>query len=150
MIVHRLFTHPEVIPTLADLYLSEWEPYYGEAGPGDALADLEARCNCDALPIGMVAMEKGIVFGTVALDIDVTTRLTPSVVGLLVAPDHRERGVATALIGACEDLARELGHHRLYMSTTMLGHLLDRMAWQKTATTKFLNKEEGTVYAHDL
>ena len=43
MIIEHLSDHPDVISELADWYLSEWGPYYGHAGPGDAHADLEAR-----------------------------------------------------------------------------------------------------------
>lgn len=150
MIIERLSDHPEVIPTLAAWYLSEWEPYYGQAGPGIAQADLEARCNRKALPIGLVAMQGQQVLGTAALDLDVTTNLTPSVVGLLVGQDHRGRGVATELMKACEDLARQLGIQRIYISASVLGELLDRLGWQEMGAVQFLNEEQGSVYARDL
>ena len=95
----------EVIPTLTKWYQFEWEPYYGKDGPGNARVDLESRCNRDELPVGLVAIEDNQVLGTAALDLDVTTNLTPSVVGLLVGPAYRRRGIATALIKAAEDLA---------------------------------------------
>lgn len=54
------------------------------------------RCKHDTIPLGLVAIENGNVLGTAALDQDVTTKLTPLVVGLLVAPEHRRRGIATS------------------------------------------------------
>ncbi len=57
MIIEYLSDHPDTISELAGWYVSEWGPYYGDAGPGDARVDLEARLNQEALPIGIVAME---------------------------------------------------------------------------------------------
>ncbi len=149
MNIQLLADHAEVIPTLTDWYLSEWEPYYGLNGPGDARADLESRCNRDELPIGLVAIEDDQVSGTAALDLDVTTNLTPSVVGLLVEPACRRRGIATALLKATEEIARQLGHRRLYVSTTVLGGLLNQLGWEAMGAVQFLNAEQGSVYMRD-
>ena len=150
MIIEYLSDHPDTISELAGWYVSEWGPYYGDAGPGDARVDLEARLSQEALPIGIVAMEGAKVLATAALGFDVTTNLTPSIIGLLVGRDHRGMGIGTALIGSCVDVASNLGHPRLYVSTIILGDLLKSMGWQKMGETKFLNDEHGSVYVHDL
>ncbi len=148
--IELISDHLEVIPTLTDWYQSEWEPYYGKDGPGDARADLESRCNRDELPIGLVAIENNQVLGTAALDLDVTTDLTPSVVGLLVAPAYRHQGIATALLNAAEELARQLGYRRIFVSTTILGDLLNQLGWEAMGAVQFLNAEQGSVYVCDL
>ena len=150
MNIELLADHADVIPTLLEWYLLEWEPYYGAHGPGDARADLESRCNSDAIPIGLVAMEAGEVRGTVALDLDLATNLTPSVVGLLVGTDWRGRGIATALLESAEVLAQRLGYDRLYISTTILGDLLVRLGWQPLGEVEFLNNEQGSVFVREL
>ena len=150
MAIELISDHLEVIPTLTEWYQSEWEPYYGKNGPGNARADLESRCNRDELPIGLVAIEDNQVLGTAALDLDVTTNLTPSVVGLLVGPAYRRRGIATALLNTAEDLARQLGYRRLYVSTTILGDLLNQLGWEAMGAVQFLNAEQGSVYLRDL
>ncbi len=150
MNIELLADHAEVIPALTDWYLSEWEPYYGANGPGDARFDLESRCNREEIPIGLVALEGNQVCGTAALDLDAATNLSPSVVGLLVAPDHRKRGIATALLDAAENLARQLGYSRLYISTTVLGTLLERMGWHTLGEVEFLNAEQGSIYTRSL
>ena len=150
MKIELITDHLEVIPTLTDWYLAEWEPYYGDDGPGNPQADLESRCNRDELPIGLVALEGDEVLGTAALDLDVTTNLTPSVVGLLVGPAYRRRGIATALLKAIEETARELGYGRLYVSTSALGELLQRLGWEAMGEVQFLNAEPGSVYRRDL
>lgn len=149
VVIELIADNASVITTLSEWYQSEWEPYYGTDGPGDARRDLESRCNHDRLPIGLVAMEDNQVLGTAALDLDVTTNLTPSIVGLLVGSDHRHQGVATALLGAIEKLACQLGHRRLYVSTTVLGDLLNRLGWKEMGEVEFLNAEQGSVYVRD-
>ncbi len=150
MNIALLTDHTDVIPTLVDWYLLEWEPFYGPAGPGDARADLESRCNREGIPAGLVAMEADQVVGVVALDLDTATNLTPSVVGLLVRHDQRGRGIATSLLQAAESLAKRLGFSRLYVSTTALGELLQRTGWHRYGVAEFLNDECGSIYARDL
>lgn len=150
MNIELLADHSESIPMLANWYVSEWEPHYGVNGTGDARADLESRRNRDEIPIGFVAIEDGAVCGTAALDLDVTTGLTPSVVGLLVARSQRGRGIATALLESAEALARRLGYNRLYVSTTVLGDMLSRMGWYAHGKVEFINEEQGSIFARDL
>ena len=150
MHVDLLARHAETIPLLTDWYLREWEPYYGRHGPGDAKRDLESRCNYDRLPIGLIAIKDGEAVGTAALDLDSSTNLTPSVVGLVVRPGQRKKGVATALLVSAEETARHLGFDRLYISTTVLGDRLTRLGWQAGAQVKFINDEVGSVFAKAL
>ncbi len=150
MLIEPICDHCEAISTLALWYEAEWQPYYGVDGPGDARADLEARCNRYQIPIGLVAVEDDRILGTVALDLDVTTNLTPSVVGLLVGRDYRRRGIATSLLGAAESCARQLGYSQLCMSTSVLGDMLQRTGWKVLGEVRFLNAEQGTVLVRDL
>lgn len=150
MNIELLAEHAESIPKLVDWYASEWEPYYGTDGPGDALADLRSRCNRGEIPIGLVAIEEGKILGTTALDVDAATDLVPSVVGLLVRPSQRRRGIALALLERAEALARELGYSRIFVSTAILGDLLVRMGWRSHGEVNFASGEIGTVYVKDL
>ena len=150
MRIEHLSDHLDAVSELASWYVAEWEPYYGDTGPGDARADLVARTSREALPVGFVAIEDGRVVGTVALGLDVTTNLTPSIIGLLVARNHRGRGIGTGLIETCIDVARKFGHQRLYVSTSVLCSLLDRTGWKEMGETKFLNDEHGSVYVRDI
>lgn len=142
--------HSGVIDTLAGWYAREWPPYYGDHGPGDAMKDLESRCNRDRLPLGIIAIEDGQTLGTAALDSDAATGLTPSVVGLLVARDYRGKGVANALLEAVERVARDLGYDELFMSTSILGETLVRKGWIEKGKVTFLNDERGRVYERSL
>ena len=148
--IELLADHSESIPMLADWYESEWPPYYGAEGPGEARTDLESRCNRDEFPIGLVAADGTNVYGTAAIDLDQATGLAPSVVGLLVWPPRRRRGIATALIQSAEFHARRLGYNRLYLSTSILGNLLLRVGWHSLREVRFANNEQGTIYVRDL
>ena len=150
MDIRPIADQTDVLPTLIDWYRSEWEPYYGIDGPGDARADLQSRCNRQKIPIGLVAVEANQVLGTASLDLDVTTNLTPSVVGLLVGREYRRKGIATALLKSAENIARQLDYSQLYISTTVLGHFLIREGWKPLGSAKFLNDEQGEVYVRDL
>ena len=150
MNIALLADHIEVLPTLADWYRNEWEPYYGVDGPGDALADLESRCNKNALPIGLVALEGDQVQGVAALDLDVATNLIPSVVGLLVAVEYRGQGVATQLLESAKSVAERLGYSRVYISTTILGDHLLRKGWRSSGSVRFLSDEQGSIYSFNL
>jgi GNAT superfamily N-acetyltransferase len=148
--VALLANHAECIDVLADWFVREWEPYYGKRGPGDARADLAARCNRDRLPIGLVALQDDQVLATAALDREAATGRVPAVVGLLVAPGYRGRGIASALLAAAETLTRELGYDELFMSTSILGEWLKRKGWQEEDDVQFLNGERGRVYVRTL
>jgi GNAT superfamily N-acetyltransferase len=135
--VELLADHAGCVDVLADWFAQEWAPYYGPGGAGDARADL-------------AAIRDGRVLGTAALDRDTATGPTPSVVGLLVAPDCRGRGVASALLESAERLAGQLGYDELFMSTSVLQVLLQRNGWQQTGDVEFLNNERGKVFVRHL
>ena len=149
MTVEPLVNHKDAIPTLVKWYESEWKPYYGINGPGDAQTDLISRCK-DTIPMGLIAIENGDVLGTAAIDKDVATNLTPSIVGLLVAPEYRRRGIATSLISAAEKWASQLKYRKLYVSTTVLGNMLQNLGWTQIDEVEFINAEYGSVYMRKL
>ena len=150
MIVEFLADHPLAIPKLADWYKAVWEPYYGDAGPGDALADLRARCNRGTLPVGLVAMDGDKVLGTAAVGFDVSANLAPSIIGLLVDQNHRRSGVAAALIESSVKTARRQGHQQIFISSSVLGSFLDQTGWREMGSVEFLNDEHGSIYVLDL
>ena len=150
MNIELLTDHPEVIDELATSYETEWVAYYSDGGPGDARADLASRCNRDRAPIGLVALEESRVLGTIALDHDEATGLAPSVVGLLVVPEARGKGLARELLESAERLARELGYDELFISTSILHGMLRRQGWQEHGEVEFLNNERGKIFVRNL
>lgn len=143
----------EALPELIGWYESEWEPYYGEDGPGDAAADLEQACQKDALPLAILAQtEHGLVAGVGALrreSLPSHRHLTPWITGLLVAPPFRSYGVASTLVARLEDEARRLGFPKLFVATDTASAIVERRGWKPIGRAPTL-REETSVYALEL
>lgn len=146
MRIDLLADHKNLLPTLQTWFEREWQAYYGSGGPGDAVADLRSRCNRGEFPSALVAIKGTTPLGVVALDIDVSTQLSPSIVGLLVDEKQRGRGIARQLIASAERLARSLGYQELYFSTTVLGSYLSRNGWESIGEVTFANEQEGLIF----
>jgi predicted N-acetyltransferase YhbS len=96
---------------------------------------LQKHVNKDTLPIGWVAHADGQVFGTAALrvhDLEGREDLTPWLGGVFVLPEHRHRGVASALCRAAEERAWLLGFEALYLFTPDQQALYARLGWRKS------------------
>jgi GNAT superfamily N-acetyltransferase len=156
LIIKLLADHPEAITTLKKLFESEWEPYYGAAGPGDAETDIKNSANRTELPITIVAIVDGNICGTAALKMESVTTYPdffPWLAGLLVAPAYRRQGIGEQLITEIEKLAKQLGYKEIYVGTGeksgMSEITLDRRSW------KFIDKSdyfvsEASVYKKSL
>ena len=113
-----LADYPQAIPILKDLFESEWEPYYGNNGPGDAESDLASSSNRTLLPIALIALKEGLVCGTAALksqSVTVYPDLSPWLAALVVAPKFRKSGIGSKLIAEIESLAKTLGYVEIYV-----------------------------------
>lgn len=116
-----LADHPEALGELERWFVREWEPYYGPKGPGDARRDLAERLQRDRIPLALVAHWDGVLCGTAGLcPVSITTHrhLTPWLAALVVAPEHRGRGIGGRLVRAVEERARDLGFRSLYVGTS--------------------------------
>ncbi len=130
--IELLADNPEQVPVLAGWFEAEWGFYYGKGGRGDARTDLDAYSGRDALPVAVVAIERGELRGIAALkatSIASHGHLSPWAAAGLVQPEHRGRGIGSALVGAVEGLARRFGYARLYCGTSTAGTLLERRRW---------------------
>jgi predicted N-acetyltransferase YhbS len=71
-------------------------------------------------PVSFVAERDGEALGTATLDTDdlpARPELTPWLASVLVRPDRRRQGVASALVRAVEAHAAGLGHRELWLFT---------------------------------
>ncbi|MEZ4224760.1 MAG: GNAT family N-acetyltransferase [Polyangiaceae bacterium] len=145
--VEYLLTCPELLPTLAQWFRAEWEPYYGKSGPGDAEEDLSASMRRDELPLCLVALEGDALLGTISLGASSIShpQCTPWGRALLVAPFARGRGVGSALVAAVEVEARRLGYAELFMSTDSANRIVERRGWKAIDTAPSL-RGPVTVY----
>ena len=110
--IARLADRPEALPTVAGWFSSEWP---------DHPVDLSQGCV-------LVACEAGEPLGTVSLRahaLDGHPQLAPGLGGLYVAPAHRRRGVASALVRA----AMTMGNVELYAATAHARGVFERLGW---------------------
>jgi GNAT superfamily N-acetyltransferase len=150
--VEYLADHPEVIPILKEWFETEWESYYGPAGPGDAYSDLLAYANRDELPVGVVAFLEDEVRGVAALkseSITTHSHLGPWAAAGLVSPLYRRRGIGTELVRAIEQIAKNLGYARIYCGTFTANRILERRGWQFMQRVKY-NGEHVSIYQKAL
>ncbi len=128
--------------TLAEWFIEEWTPWYGPAGQGDAVADLAACKNRDALPLCLLALNaEGEVLGTAALKADSVGSAHaagPWLAALLVGQPYRGKGIATALVAAVENEAARMGFDAIYTSTDSAEGLVTRRGWRAVGTSRSL------------
>ncbi len=151
-IVH-LLDRPQILPVLADWFIGEWRPWYGPDGKGDAKADLSACNNRDTLPVCLVALDDaGEALGTIAIrETSVGSGLAqgPWLTGLYVAPEHRGKGVGTALVAALEREAARLHFKAVYTSTDAADGIMRRRGWESIGSAQSL-RGEVAVFRRDL
>jgi GNAT superfamily N-acetyltransferase len=140
------------IPLLTRLFIKEWGPYYGPAGPGDAEKDLHECCNRDDLPIALVALDDdGTVLGTAALkkeSVGSELGLGPWLAAFYVPIEHRKRGIGSALVEAIENKARNFGFESIFVSTDAAENIIRRRGW--TALEKPAESLRGPVAVYKL
>ena len=110
---------------------------WGHLNPGQTLeqrrAQIQGKMNVDRVPIAFVALgdDDGIV-GTASLifdDLEGDPR-NPWLASVYVPPEHRKKGIASALVRTVEDAARRLGYDRLYLFTSTAPSLYAGLGWR--------------------
>ncbi len=125
------------LPDLAE-QVSVWGfGEWGHLNPGQTLeqrrAQIQGKMNVDRVPIAFVALgdDDGIV-GTASLifdDLEGDPR-NPWLASVYVPPEHRKKGIASALVRTVEDAARRLGYDRLYLFTSTAPSLYAGLGWR--------------------
>ena len=128
-----LRSYPEMLPELATWFKSEWPAWYGPGGQGIAELDLAECCNEAKLPLGVIALRKGLLCGIAILksqSIASHSHLTPWAAAGLVKPSLRGHGIGRLLLTALESEAQRLGYPTIYCATSTSVSLLQRAGWQ--------------------
>ena len=115
-----LFTHPQYVPLVAGWIHAEFWADKDVFTP-TALADLLRLATLsDAIPLSLLAVVDGQPVGTVNLienDDDRRAHLRPWLAALYVVPDHRRRGIGSALVRSLQRRAGRMGIGELYLGT---------------------------------
>jgi len=128
-----LVERPDLVEQVSVWGFAEW----GHLNPGQTLEERTARIrgkmNVDRVPIAFVALdEEGRIVGTASLifdDLEGDPR-NPWLASVFVRPEHRKKGIASALVRTVEDAARRLGYSRLYLFTSSAPALYAGLGWQ--------------------
>lgn len=128
-----LVERPDLAEQVSVWGFDEW----GHLNPGQTLdqrrAKIQGKMNVDRVPIAFVAVgdDEGIV-GTASLifdDLEGDPR-NPWLASVFVPPEHRGKGIASALVRTVEEAARRLGYDRLYLFTESATSLYAGLGWQ--------------------
>lgn len=143
-----LADHEWTIDALVRLMEGQWSGWYRPGG-ASARDDLVARLHRDQLPLGIVAFVDGQPVGACALTVSsggLVTDQTPWLGGLIVATDHRRRGVGSRLLQRAASEANRLGHGTLFALTAEARQLFDHQNWSVLETIA-LHGEPHSIYA---
>ena len=133
MQIAYLADHPQYIPAVAHWQYEEW----GHLNPGDSVQGrierLSQHTGRPGIPTTLIAVEQDTVLGSAGLvvnDLRTHPDLTPFLASVYVAPAHRRRGVATALVTQVKAAVQQLGLPVLYLITPDQQKLYARLGWQ--------------------
>lgn len=128
-----LVERPDLVDQVTEWGFAEW----GHLDPEQTLEKrrvrIQGKMNVDRIPVAFVALgaDDGIV-GTASLlfdDLEGDPR-NPWLASVFVPPEHRKKGIASALVRTVEDAARRLGYSRLYLFTTSATALYAGLGWR--------------------
>jgi len=144
LLVEPLARHPELVPLLAEWFVSEWPGWYGLGGQGNVTKDLQDFASSESsLPIGFVVFNNGVPVGAAALkaeSIPSHKHLSPWAAGGFVVPVQRGQGIGAALLGSMVAHAREIGYPHVYCGTSTAESLLHRCGWSTIEVTQHAGK----------
>ncbi len=133
MRVVPLVERPDLVEQVSAWGFAEW----GHLNPGQTLEQrtvrVRGKMNVDRVPIAFVALdEEDRIAGTASLifdDLEGDPR-NPWLASVFVPPEHRKKGIASALVRTVEDAARRLGYSRLYLFTSSAPTLYAGLGWR--------------------
>jgi predicted N-acetyltransferase YhbS len=118
--ITHLFEHPQHIDQVAAWIHAEFWADKEIHTPESLAALLRQATTPDSIPLSRLALVDGIPVGTVNLvenDDDQRKHLRPWLAALLVVPEHRRRGIGSALVRDLQRCAAMLGIDTLYLGT---------------------------------
>lgn len=144
MRIGYLADHREHIPRLAEWLHTQWGYLHENDSVERRASRLEARATRGGVPVTFVAVDGETLLGSASLvadDLETRPELTPWLASVFVAPEHRGRGVASALVQRVVEEARSSGIDRLYLWTTDQERLYARLGWEPVERTRFQGED---------
>jgi RimJ/RimL family protein N-acetyltransferase len=131
-----LADHPDTIPTLAEWFRAQWPDYYAAWSQAEMEQDFLEDTSRDRLPSRLVAFEANELVGTIILREpgEALAEFQPELGGLYVVESHRGHGIATELVRAGMQLARDQGYETVSATTVVAAGILERLGWEFVQT----------------
>jgi GNAT superfamily N-acetyltransferase len=124
---------PEVNPTIANWYKTEWASWFADMPLAEVEADFVSIANADKLPLGIIALDSTAQpVGVCSLRADPFEPYPyagPWLRGLYVHGPQRGSGIAGELIRAAEHHASRLGIPKLFAATHNAIGCFERAGW---------------------
>jgi RimJ/RimL family protein N-acetyltransferase len=123
----------DTIPTLIHCFRNQWPDYHAAMSNEEMEQDFLEDASRDRLPIRLVALESNQLVGTITLrdnNPEMPPELQPELGGLYVVESHRKQGVATELVRAGMQLARQQGYETVFATTVVAAGILQRLGWE--------------------
>ena len=127
----------DTIPTLAKWFRNQWPDYYADMSQEEMELDFLEDASRDRLPIRLVAFESSELAGTIILretNTEMPPEFQPELGGLYVVASHRGHGIASELVRAGMQVAREQGYETVFATTVAAAGILERLGWEYIKT----------------
>lgn len=144
--------HLDAIPTLARWHHMEWAAVTPHLSVADRIAGFRARARRGTVPTSFVAILDANVVGLACLvenDVQSHQHLTPWLASVLVAPQHRGRGIGSSLSERTTEEARVLGFPKVYLFTFDRQSFYARLGWSALEDTHYAGAP-GTIMVRTL
>jgi GNAT superfamily N-acetyltransferase len=131
--IRFLADHPDTIPTLVNWFRAQWPDYHAHMSDEEMEQDFLEDASRDRLPIRLLAFDASELAGTIILRENgsaVQPGFQPELGGLYVVGSHRGHGIATELVRAGMQVAREQGHQTVFATTVAAAGILERLGWE--------------------
>jgi GNAT superfamily N-acetyltransferase len=132
MNIVRLKERTEYMTTLAEWHYKEWAYLHDVDSVERRVGEFNEEFQANGIPVTFVALSGNILLGSSSLilhDMDTRIDLTPWLASVIVAPEHRRKGVGTALVKHAMNEAGRLGVKTLYLYTPDRISFYERLGW---------------------
>jgi GNAT superfamily N-acetyltransferase len=134
--IESIADHLGLVDTIARWHWDEW----GHSDPAGSLQSwtegLRERTKRGEIPTTYIALHDDKPIGSVTLvehDMSKRLDLSPWLAGVYVKPEHRGRGVGSALVQHAVAEAAKMGIKRLYLYTNPAKEFYEKLGWRHVA-----------------